>query len=183
MGAPMINEDSLKTVAAAISVVGILGSSASGFFSWLEKRSIKAKHKDAIDLAERRITFVTTWFKAQEPICTPQRLEEIKLEVSQELDYLRQQLSQFVIQTDRSTFSQGKIIQQIFLLYLPRNFGGWVCHILFYILLLFVIGGTLSIPQNLNDLEWISDTVVGLIVFIVPMIILQQLALRFNKKK
>lgn len=179
----MINEDSLKTVAAAISVVGILGSSASGLFSWLEKRNIKAKHQDAIDLAERRIAFLTTWFKAQEPVCAPQRLEEVKLEVSQELDYLRQQLQQLIIQTDRSTFSKEEVIKQTFLLYLPRNFGGWVCHILFYILLFFVFAAVLSMPDHFNDLEWISDTVVGIIITIVPMSILQQLALRFNKRK
>jgi hypothetical protein len=182
MGAPMINEDSLKTVAAAISVVGILGSSAAGFSSWAEKRSIKAKHKDAIELADRRITFLTTWFKAQEPICTPQRLEEIKLEVSRELDYIRQSLSQSMIQVDRSTFSQQKVIQQTFLLFLPRNPGGWMCHALFYILLFIAIAGVLSIPQNLNDIKYISDTVMGFIVFLVPMSILQRLALRFNRR-
>ena len=179
----MIDENSLKTVAAAISVVGILGSSASSFFSWQEKRSIKAKHQDAMDLAERRIAFLITWSKAQEPICTHQRFEEIKLEVSQELDYLKQNLLEFKIQPEHSTFLQWKIIQRTFLLYIPHNFGGWICHILFYILLFFIIGGVFSIPAHFKDLKWVTDTVVGLIVFIVPMIILQQLALGFQKKK
>lgn len=180
-----INEQ-IKTIGAAMALIGALGSTAAGLFSWLEKRSIKSKYQDEINFAERRIAFVTTWYKAQEAICTPQRLEEIKLQTSQELDTLRAKLAQFIAASEeRSGFSRSKYFQRAFLLYLPHNFGGWISHAAFYLVLAVALL-YISITPETNDLQswatWTEDALIGLVIFAIPLLLLHKLAIRFDKR-
>ncbi len=181
-----INEQ-IKTIGAAMALIGALGSTAAGLFSWLEKRSIKSKYQDEINFAERRIAFVATWYKAQEAICSPQRLEEIKLQTSQELDALRTKLAQFIADSEeRSGFSRSKYFQRAFLLHLPHNFGGWVSHLMFYLVLAVALL-YISITPETNDLQswttWAGDSLVGLVIFVIPLLLLHKLALRFDRKR
>ncbi len=179
--------EQIKTIGAAMALVGALGSTAAGLFSWLEKRSIKAKYQDEINFAERRIAFLTTWYKAQEAICPAQRLEEIKLQVSQELDGLRDKLTQFIASSEeRSGPSRSKYFQRAFLLYLPHNIGGWLSHLLFYFVLAFALLYISMTPET-NDWQswttWAGDSLVGLIIFVIPLFVLHKLAMRFDKKR
>ncbi len=182
-----LNKPFFETLMTAITLVGLLGTTAGGFIAWLEKRNIKAKYQDEINLAERRIAFLTNWFKAQEPVCTPQRLEQIKLETSQELDSLRSRLSQFILESEQhSVFSKGKSYQKTFLLFIPHNIGGWLSLIFFYVLLIFVLL-FITIPPEGNDLKswagWFTDSVMWLFIFAIPLFFLQRLGIRFSRKK
>jgi hypothetical protein len=182
-----LNKPFFETLMTAITLVGLLGTTAGSFIAWLEKRSIKAKYQDEINLAERRIAFLNAWFKAQEPVCTPQRLEAIKLETSQELDSLRSRLTQFILESEQhSVFSKGKSYQKTFLLFIPHNIGGWVSLILFYVLLIFVLLFITTLPEG-NDLKswvgWLTDSLMWLIIFAIPLFFLQRLGIRYSRKK
>ena len=177
----------IDNIGAAITVVGVFGGLCGAFFDWLGKRSIKAKYQDESNLAERRITFLNTWFSAQAPVCTPERLDEIKLETSKELDELRNRLARFIFESEQTQLlAKGKNFQRTFLLFIPHNIGGWICHILFYILLIFTLFSISLIPE-VNDIQswtsWLTGALMSIVIFGIPLFMLHSLAIRYNRRK
>lgn len=176
-----------EVLMTAITLIGLLGTTAGSFIAWLEKRSIKAKYQDEINLAERRIAFLSAWFNAQVPVCSPQRLDEIKLDTSKELDSLRSRLAQFILESEQhQSLSKGKSYQKTFLLFTPHNVGGWVSLVLFYLLLIFLLM-FISVTPESDDWQswsgWLSDSLLGIVIFAIPLFFLQRLGIRYSRHK
>lgn len=175
-------QHSVVVATAIVTTLGAIGTFIAGFVSWLEKRSTKTKNNNAIDWANSEISFLTTWFKAQESFCTPERLEKVKLEIVEEFDDIKKRLPQFMshpMQSVSSTFSLKRAIKQTFLLYLPHGIVGWIYLFLFYTFLigfcLYLIGMSTSVDKATT---LTVDIVAAIFIFLIPLIFIQQLALR-----
>ena len=185
-------QEHLSIATAVVGFVTLLGGTWARVAAWSEQRSIKAKYQDEIGLAERRIAFLGTWLKAQEAVCTPERFGQVKQESAHELDELRSKLTEFMRQTDerKDNLHAGKTVRRMFLLFLPHNLGGWVCHLVFYGLVLFVLLFALQPPGI--DLEtgkmetwgdWLQLQLFVNIIFAIPIIVVRSLAIRFFRKR
>ena len=191
MAEPSIR-DHLAMATAVVGFITLLGGTWARLAAWTEQRSIKAKFQDEIGLAERRIAFLGTWVKAQEGVCTPERFAEVKQESARELDELRSKLTEFMQQADerKDKVSAGKSVRRMFLLFLPHNLGGWVCHLLFYGLVLFVLLVALQPPSvNLETGqmetwgEWLQLQLFLNIMFAIPILLVRSLAIRYYRKR
>lgn len=185
-------QDHLSIATAVVGFITLLGGTWARLAAWNEQRSIKAKYQDEIGLAERRIAFLGTWLKAQESVCTPERFAEVKQDSARELDELRRKLTEFMHQADerKDKVNAGKSVRRMFLLFLPHNLGGWICHLLFYGLVLFVLLFAMQPPGIDIETgkmetwgEWLELQLFVNIIFAIPILVVRSLAIRYYRKR
>lgn len=178
-------EKHLAVATAVVAFITLLGSTWARVAAWSERRSIKAKFQDEIGLAERRIAFLDTWLKVQEAVCTAERFEQVKQETARELDDLRNKLADSLRLADqrKDKVHARKSMQRMFLLFLPHNLGGWICHLAFYVLVLFVLLLVITPPsEGGNWVDWVTESLWAVIVFAIPILVVRSLAIRFYRK-
>ncbi len=157
--------------------------------SWLEKRSLLAKQDRALDLAQKRVEFLDSWVKVQETLSSTERFEEIKGAVSDELDGLSDSLSKEFAEEEEEEEGERSFVQRLFLAYMPLNVSGWVLRILFYMFL----GVTLiAIPAFEPGIDFdtgqfsfdtlLGDSIVLIVLLIVPLLFIRWLAVRGDRK-
>lgn len=160
--------------------------------SRLEKRSFAAKRDQALNLAKKRVEFLDTWVNAQKGLCSNERFEEIKREVSDELDQLMETLSERLAEeedsdADERNIDERNLLERLLLVYYPYNVAGWVLHILFY---MFFGMTLLSIPlykpgflrSQFSVGQFMTDSIIIIVVLILPMLIIRWLAVRADRK-
>lgn len=173
--------------------MGLLPITLTTFFDWQEKRDVAQKRNQAIEVAHKRVIFLNDFIKAQEG-CMPEQLDQIKQEVSSELNQLRQDLAKVLaIQEQRKeakTAMRARIgfLQNLLLAYIPRGAYAWMLHILYYMLLSMFLLGVFSGgygSDNPNAWDWstFQATLFGMcLLFIPPMALIHWLARRAYKR-
>jgi|GEM_PF-3378473 len=172
------------------SLLGLLPLVVSVFISWLEKRSRIARKEEAIDFAQRQVTFLSAWMQAREQSDSDQQITPIKKEVGAELDQIKAHVDAMMdiphdkpmVKTDERNF-----FQRLFLLYAPYTADGWVYRGLFFmclggVILLFIVGGLpdpTSGPMTFSD--WASLGFLSL-PFLVIAVIFHALAIRCDHR-
>jgi len=165
------------------SLLGLLPIIFTTLISQMEKRS-RASHGDkAIDLAQRRVAFLSAWFQARQQFASEQTVAEIKEKIALELDGIKSfvddelALPQMapVVKTARRNF-----FQRMFLLYQPQSAGGWIYHTLFYMFSSFVILFTLA--QISFGGELVGYFSATFLFAILPALLFNGLANRLDRK-
>ncbi len=160
------------------AVLGLLPITLTTFFDWQEKRDVAQKRNQAIDIAHKRVIFLNDFIKAQEG-CMPERLGQIKQEVSSELSQLRHDLGKVLaIQEQRKEIKSAMrarigFLQNLFLAYIPRGAYAWMLHIFYYMLLsVFLVGvftgGYGSGNPSVWDWSAFRDMLLGMSIFFIP---------------
>jgi hypothetical protein len=172
-------------------LVGLLPIIMSSVLAWLDKRSLSAKKHHALELAKSRIDFIDRWVKVQQDVTSAERFEQIKRETTSELDQLKTELSEILVEEQKPEPEKenGKnLLKRLLLLYRPRNFSGWITHIVFYIVLFFTVNTLIGYRPGFdlatNEFSWSllgSDLIVVLILFI-PALIIRAIAIRIDRK-
>ena len=90
--------------ALVTSILGLLPFTVTTLWQWLQKRSKAAKRDAAIDFAERRVAFLSTWLQARELSATSQKISQIKNEVANELDGIKASVDDIM----RTTLEEAK---------------------------------------------------------------------------
>ncbi len=140
------------------SLLGLLPLLFSAISHQLETRSIASRRDNAIDLAQRRIAFLTAWFQTRQQVDSPERLAAVKENLAHEFDDIKsfvdselerpQAAHAAMHSTDRLWY------HRLFLLFWPRVLSGWVLHALFYMMVSIVVLFTLAqIPDGTNNLD------------------------------
>ncbi len=120
------------------AVAGLLPTILTALVSWLNNRSLQSRRAQALTIAQQRIAFLDDWIKAQEGLCAPDRLDQMKNSVSDELSDMRLQLAGVLEDHRRSPeelVAERTFLQKALLLYAPRSTAAWVFHTLFYMFL------------------------------------------------
>lgn len=140
------------------SLLGLLPLLFSAISHQLENRSITTRRDQAIDLAQRRVAFLTAWLQTRQQFDSAERLVAVKESLASEFDdikvfvdseLIRPQAIHAAKSTDRRSW-----IQRALLLYLPRSISGWAYHGLFYMMFSIVILFTVAqIPQGTSLLD------------------------------
>ena len=139
------------------SLLGLLPLLFSAISHQLENRSITTRRDQAIDLAQRRVAFLTAWLQTRQQFDSAERLAAVKESLASEFDdiktfvdseLIRPQAVHAARSTDRSW------IQRALLLYWPRAVSGWAYHGLFYMMFSIVILFTVAqIPQGTSLID------------------------------
>ncbi len=117
------------------AIAGLLPTIMTAVVSWLNTRSLQSRRAQALAIAQQRIAFLDDWIKAQEGLCTPDRLDQLKSSVSDELADLRLQLADVLEDHRRppeQIIAERTLLQKALLIYAPRTGAGWALHTLFY---------------------------------------------------
>lgn len=126
-----------------IAIIGVIGALAglvpalvTVIYGWTEKRGVFAAKKRAIELAQKRVTFLNTWVETQKLISTEEEFQETKQRIAKELTLLFSSLSDTLSQLElpAKTYKLNWF-QKIFLAYRPHGSDAWLLHIFFYMLL------------------------------------------------
>ncbi|MBN1661494.1 MAG: hypothetical protein JXA93_24085 [Anaerolineae bacterium] len=129
----MQNQQIMAIVVGAIA--GLLPIVLTTLISWMDRRTRLSKQTQALNLAQKRVEFLSGWLKAQELLCSPQEWEQLKRSASEELVALRQHLTDILEEEQRRPIEvaeERSPVQKLFLLYRPRTASGWILHTLFY---------------------------------------------------
>ena len=174
-----------------LTVVGALLGLLPPLSKWLSDRSSLAKRRQAFQDCKSHTEFFDTWLRAQESVSTPERIEELKSEVSNMLDSLIKDYSNLLTHKEiekPEVPAVLSLLKRMFLAYWPHNFSGWVFHILFYMLmgmgLMALVGFSISLDTNNPSLKHLYSNLGqlwALLVIIIPMIITQRFARRADR--
>ncbi|HEX8992820.1 MAG TPA: hypothetical protein VF784_14165 [Anaerolineales bacterium] len=156
------------------AIAGLLPTILTAIVSWLNNRSLQSRRTQALAIAQQRIAFLDDWIKAQEGLCTPDRLDQIKGAVSDELNDLRLQLADVLEDHRRppeQIIAERTFLQKALLVYTPRTGAAWVFHTLFYMSLATgaVLGFLTALGSSTTDAQSVYVTI-G--CFVVPTLIL-----------
>ena len=110
------------------SLLGLLPLLFSAISHQLENRSITTRRDQAIDLAQRRVAFLTAWLQTRQQFDSAERLAVVKESLASEFDDIKAFVDSELIRPQavhaaRST--DRNWIQRALLLYLPRSVSGW----------------------------------------------------------
>jgi Flp pilus assembly protein TadB len=161
-----------KNISTAVigALLGLLPLLASAFISWLGKRSRVARKEEAIDFAQRQVTFISAWLQARQQSDSTQKMTAVKKKVSEELDEIKSNVDEMMdiphskplVLTDNRNF-----LQRLFLFYPAHAADGWAYRGLFFmivgVMLLFIVSATAA-----ND----HDTWVGTVILLIPLFLL-----------
>lgn len=156
------------------AVAGLLPTIMTAVVSWLNNRSLQSRRTEALAVAQQRIAFLNDYIKAQEGLCTPDRLDQLKSSVSDELSDLRMQLADVLEEHRRppeQVIAERTFLQKALLIYAPRSGAAWALHTLFYMFLAVgaILGFITAVGAGTMDAQTLYATI-G--CFVVPAFIL-----------
>lgn len=117
------------------AIAGLLPTILTAVVSWINTRTIQSRRTQALAIAQQRIAFLEDWIKAQEGLSTPDRLDQMKNSVSDELTNLRSQLADTLDdhrKPPEQIIAERTLLQKVLLIYAPRTGAAWALHTLFY---------------------------------------------------
>jgi len=142
------------------------------------RRSLAAQQR--LEQATKATAFWDSWFKVQQLVNSPQKVEMAKARVRSELDALLQSLESppTHLQAERQHPRRG-FLRRLFLLHRPGSVAEWFFHILFYIfmLLLFFYFLGVSIDPETNNFSlgyfWrhLNQSLAPSLVWIIPLVL------------
>ena len=182
-----MQEQSLIVLAGAL--IGLLPTLLTLFFSWVEKRTLVEKQNRVLGLAKQRVEFLTALAKAQEPLCAPERYQELQRSVSHDLDQVLENVRQVMldqIDLQSNKKPQRNFFQRWLLLYQPRSVMGWVYHTIFYMLAGIFFLWWLDVPIFPQKYFGTGGVFAGLVIITLPIaffaLLFRLLATRQDRK-
>ena len=133
------NPDILKIIAAPL--VGLVPVLINLLINWLDKRSHTSRRNAELIYVNQRVSFLKTWYEAQEKIGDPTLIPEIKSKLEDELRDVYNDFSYALVEADKLTnqrkelterFKNTNAFRRFFLFYTPYNVSGWLYHTLYY---------------------------------------------------
>lgn len=139
----MTEQSALITLAGALA--SLLPVLITAVFKWFERRSHHHRRQRALDLAHKRVSFLSDWVKAQENLAAEdEELQSARSTVARELRQLIAAITVSPVTTPQ--LDQRSRLRRLFLAYWPTSGWAFVLHVTFYALmglwLLTVIGYT-----------------------------------------
>ena len=115
-------------VVALGAIIGAIISAMQIVSKWREEQRKENKVARKLGQAEKRVTFLDTWRRTQEPISSPERKQHIDTYVARELDIL---MVETLYTTEHST-SILETSRRWMLLFMPRSLWGWMARFGFF---------------------------------------------------
>ena len=113
---------------AAIGAAGVL------LQEWRQRRDDRYRQRRARSEASEMVSFIDKWIAAQQLSCSPEEFEQARQTARLQLERVYSALmkeQEAKKPAEESTFSQ-----RLLLLYKPASLGGWILHLLFYLLVI-----------------------------------------------
>lgn len=120
--------------------MGLLPIGINSCFEWRERRDIRQRSSQAIEIARQRVSFLTDLMRAYEA-CAVEQLDAMRQEIAGDLQKLHCDLAKTLTRLEqrsspkKSNPERRNTLQRVFLAYRPQGAIAWTLHILYYMLL------------------------------------------------
>jgi hypothetical protein len=109
-------------------------------FGWLEQRDEEAKRLKVIDVATKRMCWLDAYLNMQRNVLPPEQFENVKHEVSREVEQVNQELKGDLRQIEKMLLKSKKgSFQKVFLTYKMKGWIANACRFAYYVFFAFSI--------------------------------------------
>jgi len=169
----MSSETLFRLLGPVITAIGI------GVQELRQSRDAYGHRKLARAEATEMVAFIEKWIQTQQLICLPEEFEAVKRKAQPQLEGVYANLTR--VNEARLGTVTRPLFRRIFLLYKPASVGGWILHIVFYLLVLLVAMGSLGVLSDEDLSAW--PELVGVFGFyFVVLLIVRAWAVYIEKK-
>lgn len=172
--------------------IAVLGSPVLTFIiTWLQQRNISYKRNQVLEQAGKRISFLESWYKAQQLVSAPEQVDSARELTQRQLDLTLEKLSRTSLMLVRPVvpYKTRPFFARAFLLFRPTSFVGWFVRVIFYLLLPFI--GLVILGSALREdgfsLEELTSNwkplLASLLVFFPVVLLMHWLAVRSELMK
>ena len=184
----------LKEHAVGPVIAGTIGAIGIGLRQLYQTRNLRYKLQQAYSDMVEKIDFIEKWLRVKQQACSPEEFDIVKRSVSRQLEeiYSARFESNALAEVATAGRSYLQNIRHTLLLFWPTGLGGWIAHLLFWlIMLIYFLFVAISIspgePGSVDSNEVgigfeIAFFVVVSLIFLVPAILMRAWALRIEKK-
>ena len=125
-------------------------------------RNEYARRKMARDEATEMVAFIEKWVQAQQLTCASEEFEAVK-----QIARLQLQQVYALLMNAQQTKAPPKrpLLRRVFLLYQPASLGGWISHIIFYLLIVVLGMFSLGVFTDEKDPEITRADIIAIYVF------------------
>lgn len=177
-------------------LISILTGISPIFFSFLikifENKRELTIHKNRLEEAQSRMNFIDSYFQLQSKFIGETELIALKEHLTAELAVIKKTVDVLYIKTQTTSRKTITIVQRLFLTFKPLSWIGWTLVTLFYVTLIFICFALMGFGLDKNNQFSYdafktqlhdSDTVIGLVFFLLVAILLRYLALWDYKRR
>jgi hypothetical protein len=186
----MVEKIIVAVIVGLIGLIPVLLQSLSnkrrekGFSSQLKKL------QDELSFLEKWKTFSSTVLETKDQNNeTANKIIGASLHsILEQYKSLNEEESKFKQEKDVTDVKQLSLFRRLFLLFLPQSFTGWILHSFFYFLVIFSTVMIISeivtpyIDETSNESDTVFFVIAAILMFGIPAIILQRLAIKKMKK-
>ena len=150
-------------------------------------------HKNKMEEAQNRISFIDNYFQLQSKFLGETELMALKVHLSSELTDIKNTIDALFIKLATTTRKKISFVQRLFLTFRPLSWIGWVLVVLFYFGIIFtcfaLLGFGLDKDTNQFSFNALSaelrdtDSLIGISFFILVVILLRYFALLDYKRR